>query len=624
MPLIWDNTGRYDMPLIIEDPRAGNDGFYIDGRKHDKTSLTPTFGRRINFKTTDSKTWEVLDNVYDNGSNTRSGNSLSLSKMTVGCPKPNAADPNTNDASNWPGCNHWLDMSFNNGVGAGGWKHGSSFVLSDGVNQTTHIGYTDSNTYRERAWPSMPDTTDLDEKNPTFRGSFSESYTPSRFCYWGKPFKEGDRTWLPSIRTGYSSSYYPNGAMNIGYDNTAGEEWPDSKLESDSIREVLGMGNYYQPQIIGETADGTGLLMIGSYNANSRGGVSTVQFKIVQEKWTNNSYTPVSTNILDYQTSPVAGGSHQGGNFNNAKAFWITGFSQHFDDPRGTANTKCFYGGYYDSYGNYAPFVVTWNTTNDTFAMEPDVSLDVDSTTHADLRNCTVSGNTSSSRHASAPTVTWTSGSNRYVCDFKTDGRETFFENDVDWRTWVVYKMDPSTPKTLTYHSKVLMPGHARQWIWLNDSQTLLGVWFQNNFVVYAWNDTTGWNSTTTVPGPIYDVGRDSLDRIWYTKASSTQEYRMEVHLLTPTLPVTISVTPENASYTYSGSDIVSYLDVSAINASGARIATNVKLTIEGSSMKFSDDTTTKTVTTLTTGDLQVATKVVGAGFTNVAASIEI
>mgnify|MGYP000111638471 FL=1 len=73
MPLIWDNTGRYDMPLIIEDPRAGNDGFYIDGRKHDKTSLTPTFGRRINFKTTDSKTWEVLDNVYDNGSNTRSG-----------------------------------------------------------------------------------------------------------------------------------------------------------------------------------------------------------------------------------------------------------------------------------------------------------------------------------------------------------------------------------------------------------------------------------------------------------------------------------------------------------------------------------------------------------------------
>mgnify|MGYP000533321530 CR=1 FL=1 len=73
-----------------------------------------------------------------------------------------------------------------------------------------------------------------------------------------------------------------------------------------------------------------------------------------------------------------------------------------------------------------------------------------------------------------------------------------------------------------------------------------------------------------------------------------------------------------------SGSDIVTNLAISALNASGARIATSVKLTIEGSSMKFSDDTTTKTVTTLTSGDLTVATKVVGAGFTNVADDIEV
>ena len=114
------------------------------------------------------------------------------------------------------------------------------------------------------------------------------------------------------------------------------------------------------------------------------------------------------------------------------------------------------------------------------------------------------------------------------------------------------------------------------------------------------------------------------MDRIWYTKESTTAPTDQELHLLTPTLPVSISVTPELTSYTYSGSDIVTNLAVSAINASGARIATSVKLTIEGSSMKFSDDTTTKTVTTLTSGDLSVATKVVGAGFTNVAASIEI
>jgi hypothetical protein len=94
--------------------------------------------------------------------------------------------------------------------------------------------------------------------------------------------------------------------------------------------------------------------------------------------------------------------------------------------------------------------------------------------------------------------------------------------------------------------------------------------------------------------------------------------------LLTPTLPVSITVTPENASYTYAGSNITTYVNVSAINASGARIATSVKLVIEGSSMTFTDGSTQKTVTTQTSGELQVGTTVTGAGFTNVAASIEI
>ena len=115
------------------------------------------------------------------------------------------------------------------------------------------------------------------------------------------------------------------------------------------------------------------------------------------------------------------------------------------------------------------------------------------------------------------------------------------------------------------------------------------------------------------------------MDRIWYTKPSSVYGGNYpELHLLTPTLPVSITVDPENANYTYSGSDINTFVNVSAVNASGTRIATSVKLVIEGSSMTFSDGTTQKTVTTLTTGDLQVNTIITGAGFTNIAASIEI
>ena len=105
----------------------------------------------------------------------------------------------------------------------------------------------------------------------------------------------------------------------------------------------------------------------------------------------------------------------------------------------------------------------------------------------------------------------------------------------------------------------------TRNWIWLNDSQTLMGVWFSTRFVVYAWNDTTGWTETTSINGVIYEVGRDSLDRIWYTKESTTAPTDQELHLLTPTLPVSISVTPELTSYTYSGSDIVTFSKFSKI-----------------------------------------------------------
>ena len=623
MPKIWDNLGGYNLPLVVEDPRAGNDGFYIDGVKHDKTSLTPAFGRKMNMNYLNTKVWEWPHDNQDNDFYHNSAG-LHLSKMTVTVGKPAPSSPNGSDHTNFIQCHHFSDTSFNNGVGAGGYKAGSATVVTDGTDETVHLSWNKAGNMIERAYPKIPITTDLDQQNPTLTdNNVSESYAMSPLIHWGKVFTEGTRKWKPALRYGSSSSFYPNMNLHVMYDATVGEEWPDI-MHSEYQDVILGMGNYWFPQFVGETIDNQGLIFISGYGANARTTTESGWIKVVQEKWNNNSQDPIATELFEYKTTPPAAGSHQGGQFNAGNSFWGTTFSQQFDDPRGTANTKCMYHGWYDSYGNYAPQLITWNTSTDTFALEHDITLDVNSTVHSDMRTSSNTSNTSSYKHAFAVTTTWTSGGNRYLCDFKIDGRCTFFENDEDWKTWVVYKVDASTPKTLTYHSKVVMPGHARQWIWLNDSQTLMGVWFQNSFVVYSWNDTTGWNSTTTLNHSVYEVGRDSLDRIWFTKASSTIEQRKELHLLTPTLPVTISVTPELTSYTYSGSDIVTNLAVSAINASGARIATSVKLTIEGSSMKFSDDSTTKTVTTLTTGDLSVATKVVGAGFTNVAASIEI
>ena len=85
---------------------------------------------------------------------------------------------------------------------------------------------------------------------------------------------------------------------------------------------------------------------------------------------------------------------------------------------------------------------------------------------------------------------------------------------------------------------------------------------------------------------------------------------------------MTITVTPELAQYNYAGSTINSYLNISALNASGNRIAATVKVAIEGASMKFSDDTVVKEITTSSSGETQQNIKVTGAGFVNITASV--
>jgi hypothetical protein len=621
MAKVWDSNGVTTNSVLVEDPRAGNDGFYINGDKHDKTSLTPQYSRRINMQdSVGSTVWEFYPtdmNVSSNGF--VSGLSLALSKLTVGVCDPEAPGTNSAGYYGYTDSAAWIDMSFNNGVGAGGRKGGTIFTITDGTDEMVVKGFKQGTSYYERAWPVMPVTTDLDQQIPTASPGFSDNYCHSKHHFWGKNFGQGGAatTFFPSLSsmtTQNSTPYnYPNSYMNVAYSN-----WPHS-IGGRGSHIPMNQGTYYNTQFVGETADGGGLIMAA---AKSYTSATSADIRIYKSVW-NTSESPTNTELLHRTGVPAAAGTHQGGNYNNNIHFPRT-FSQHFDDPRGTANTKVWFNSYYDTYGNWHPQVVTWNTSNDTFAVEHDVTCDVMSSTHSDMLSVYGGVGTSNYRTMVINCTTWTSGGHRYVCDFKVDGRSTYYENDAQWKTWVTYKMDPADPKTFTYHSKIEMPGHVRNWIWLNDSQTLMGVWFSTRFVVYAWNDTTGWTETTSINGVIYEVGRDSLDRIWYTKESTTAPTDQELHLLTPTLPVSISVTPELASYTYSGSDIVTNLAVSAINASGARIATSVKLTIEGSSMKFSDDTTTKTVTTLTSGDLSVATKVVGAGFTNVAASIEI
>ena len=609
MAKVWEYQGTYndETCIVVEDARPGNDGFYIDHVKHDKTSLTPQFQKKLNYQpsTTDSSWSFPMDSEF-NYSYAFNGQQLALSKMTGSM---SGMETDTASHSNYPWTGSWMDMT-------GTLKMGTMNVISNGTQETQIHSYHNGGYQYIRKWPHMEDSIDLYERNPTAGGSNASKGggNTQHSAYLHETVGNDQYVFNWHRGQGNTNHYnYPSYYWGVHYGT-----FPDAQ-PSYSAQTFSGMTNEYTIQYLGKSTVDGGHLFVGTRTGTTTSGIHTVVMKAV---W-GTSYTPTWTEMFNINTVPSASGSSQGGNnMNNINV--VTNCSEVFDDPRGTANTKVFYRNYYDSYRNFHPFVITWDTSTDTFARETDITCNVLSSVHADMSASSFQ-NGGNNRCEQQNLQTWSGSSLRYLCDMKLDGRPMAKDSDAAYRTWVTYSVGASDPKALTYHSKVEMPSTPRSMIWLNDSHTMLGVWFKNSFGIYSWNDTTGWNQTTNLPHKVQNIGRDSLDRIWYIRPSTKYgSAKPELHLLTPTLPVTISVAPENATYTYSGSTITSYIDVSAINASGARIASSVKLVIEGSSMTFSDDSTSKTVTTLTTGELQVATKVISAGFTNVSASIEI
>ena len=613
MAKVWEYQGTYNnrQCVVVEDARPGNDGFYIDHVKHDKTSLTPQFMKKLNYQDSSAAagTWEFPFDSKFNNDYAYNGQQLGLSKMTGAM---SGYETNTNGHQNYVWTGSWMDMS-------GTLKMGTMNVISNGTQETQIHSYHNSGYEYIRKWPHMEDSVDLYEKNPTAgHSSYTDGGNTQHSAYLHETVGNDDYTFNWHRGQNSTNHYnYPSYRWTIGYGSGAGA-FPDAQ-GSKTSGYFNTIDTYYTIQYLGKSTVDGGYLFVGTKTGTTTNGVQTVVVKAV---W-STSTTPTWTEMFNVNTVPSASGTSQGGNNLNNK-YLPTNCSEVFDDPRGTANTKVFYRNYYDSYNNFHPFVITWNTSNDTFARETDITCNVLSSVHSDMSGSSLQGSTNNVCEQ-FNLQTWNGASLRYICDMKLDGRPTQKDGDAAYRTWVTYSVGASDPKALTYHSKVEMPSTPRSMIWLNDSHTMMGVWFMNSFGIYSWNDTTGWNQTTLLSHKVQSIGRDSLDRIWYIRPSSKYGTdKPELHLLTPTLPVTISVAPENATYTYSGSTITSYINVSAINASGARIASSVKLVIEGSSMTFSDDSTSKTVTTLTSGDLQVATKVISAGFTNVSASIEI
>lgn len=217
-------------------------------------------------------------------------------------------------------------------------------------------------------------------------------------------------------------------------------------------------------------------------------------------------------------------------------------------------------------------------------------------------------------RHHKVITFTCDDGSNQYVSFLVT---ETPQQWDIDLDCFKVHTfLIGGDGSHLTYKS-TLTPGfRIRGIIPLEDDYTKFMVIGDSHSTIYTWNDgTEAYIETSTVGIQCHAALVDSLNRLWMVDEQNN------THLLSSFSPLTITVIPENAEYNYQGSTINTYINVSAYDIDNTRIATNVRIVLEGSTY-FTDDSQVKQITTSTGGETQVNIKVTGTSFTRILASV--
>ena len=600
MVKIKNFNGNRSHPCVLEDPRPGVDGLYFWGQKVNKNTLAPEFDTFLNAAPKGS-TWnhsgfEYLIGTREDGENRAQKSHMMLQKNTVNNLYPGGSDTNylyhgAVDMST----SFFVDESKMTGPYA--W-----YLTSGGVKSILIQSQTYDDTSSLTLWGALQDNQSLVDAGPSTM-PIDQSDNIRQLYPVG--IENGRVVGIAMYHTSGSAYHYPSWQWF-----SFGPGWPGNYTTHTWA--TTNAGNGYNWHYIGTGADGK-----HRFQRIVRANLGHVS--IWKVEWSNTS--PTMTHVLNENSNPGTGGTHYGGNFNNGTQ-GVVACSKYFTDPR-DSNKKIWYQPYFDTNSQYHPQLITWDTSSDTFARETDISCNVLSQTHVDYSSYT--SLTTSYQYQQIYNETFVSGGNRYLSLMSLNVRTDVSAASGSPHKIITYAVNSSNPKTLTYHSTLDVGQVIMNCVWLNDSRTMMGLLLDGSCKIYTWNNTSGWSLTSTIGQHVHSMGRDSLDRIFYCTPSTTHGNKnIDVHMLSPTLPVSITINPENATYNYGGSVINSYVNVSALNASGSRIATTVKLAIEGSSMLFSDDTTVKNVTTSSSGETQVNIKVTGAGFININASVVI
>ena len=178
---------------------------------------------------------------------------------------------------------------------------------------------------------------------------------------------------------------------------------------------------------------------------------------------------------------------------------------------------------------------------------------------------------------------------------------------------------------TLTYHSSYTFPtvnDIPRDFLPINSEGTQVAVPVTLQMRFFSFNTSTGWSPTGTYPYEFRTIGLDQTNRIW---GISKEKGNNTLHMITPTLPITINVVMASISYTFTGSNISTSCTVDAYGADGLRLAAAINLAIDGGSMIFaSTGTKNIVVNTSASATTTVNLTITGGGINNIIASIDI
>ena len=315
MAKILDYRGESNVPIVIEDPRATNDGFYLYGEKYDKNTLAPELNKKINFNRAGSDYRGAYNHSNllqsDDAIQPKYGHRLQLRKMHT-CTSSYATGPTSNVSTATQDFNPWRTQDTN-------YEKGRIVEVTDGTNKTIDMNWrqTTSDDGYGQYWSTISDTTYLHEQ-----GSVSDT---SRAGFW-------DTWWTGETETstgsggiaGYSTSAYQY--PNDSWITMGPSQWPGNATTR-SISST-NVGTYWHVQHLGKSsASGKHL-----YSTTKKHQAAHSYINKVEEASWNNTTCTVTTKA-NFTAIPTASGSSQGGNNLNGN-FYNRASSRTFTDPR--------------------------------------------------------------------------------------------------------------------------------------------------------------------------------------------------------------------------------------------------------------------------------------------------